>query len=169
MVCCSYICFTTELANPIMCYSNWNIIPRASKSSWIWYDFCQNLMIKILQKNNVVISLTLRFLEDFKIFLIMKMIQKIVRFWKFFRSCQRKVFSASSSIFIKIREFLLWSLDDYFLALILDMTSEQKRSSHVQTALTSKPFGIKIPDTTQMKDLLKSFLTITNFNEFLLD
>ena len=56
-----------------------------------------------------------------------------------------------------------------FLALILAMMSEQKRSSHVQTALDSKPFELKIPDTTQMKDLLKSFLTITDFNKFFLN
>ena len=49
------------------------------------------------------------------------------------------------------------------------MTLEQKWSSHVQTAVASKPFELKIPDTTQMKDLLKSFLTITNSNKFLLD
>ena len=49
------------------------------------------------------------------------------------------------------------------LSLILDMTFEQKWSSHVQTAVASKPFELKIPDTTQMKDLSKSFLTITNF------
>ena len=46
--------------------------------------------------------------------------------------------------------------------------SEQKKSSHVQTALVPKPFELKIPDTTQMKDLLKSFLTVTDFNKFLL-
>ena len=39
------------------------------------------------------------------------------------------------------------------------MMSEQKRSSHVQTALVSKPLKLKIPDTAQMKDLLKSFQT----------
>ena len=44
------------------------------------------------------------------------------------------------------------------------MMSEQKRSSYVQTALVSKPFELKIPDTAQMKDLLKSFQTITDFN-----
>ena len=114
-------------------------------------------------------SVILRLLENFEIFLMMKMIEKVDRFLKFFRSCQRKVFSASNSIFIKIREFLLWFYDDFFLALILAMMSEQKRSSHVQTALDSKPFELKIPDTTQMKDLLKSFLTITDFNKFLLD
>ena len=53
-----------------------------------------------------------------------------------------------------------------FLALILAMMSEQKKSSHVQTALVSKPFEAKIPDTAQMKDLLKSFPNITNFNQF---
>ena len=47
--------------------------------------------------------------------------------------------------------------------------SEQKKSSHVQTALVPKPFEIKITDTTQMKDLLKSFLTVTDFNKLLLD
>ena len=52
----------------------------------------------------------------------------------------------------------------FFLALILAMMSEQKRSSHVQTALVSKPLELKIPDTAQMKDLLKSFQTITDFN-----
>ena len=56
-----------------------------------------------------------------------------------------------------------------FLALILAKMSEQKKSSHVQTALVPKPFELKIPDTTQMKDLLKSFLTVTDFNQFLLD
>ena len=76
---------------------------------------------------------------------------------------------ASSSIFIKIREFLLWFFDDYFLALNLAMMPEQKESSHVQTALAPKPFELKISDTTQMKDLLKSFLTITDFNKFFLD
>ena len=44
------------------------------------------------------------------------------------------------------------------------MTLEQKWSSHVQTAVASKPFELKIPDTAQMKDLLKSFQTITDFN-----
>ena len=89
MVCCYCIYFTTELIKPLLCCSSLNIILRASKPSWIWYDFCQNLIIKILQKNHVVISLTLRFLEDFKIFLIMKMIEKIVRYLKFLVACTR--------------------------------------------------------------------------------
>ena len=42
------------------------------------------------------------------------------------------------------------------------MMSEQKKSSHIQTALVSKPFELKIPDMAQMKDLLKSFQTTTN-------
>ena len=62
----------------------------------------------------------------------------------------------------------LWFYDDFFLALILAMMSEQKRSSHVQTALDSEPFELKISDMTQMKDLLKSFLTITNFDKLVL-
>ena len=49
------------------------------------------------------------------------------------------------------------------------MMPEQKESSHVQTALAPKPFELKISDTTQMKDLLKIFLSITDFNKFLLD
>ena len=47
--------------------------------------------------------------------------------------------------------------------------ASQKRSSHVQITLTSKPFDLKFPDTTQMKDLSKSFLTITDFNKFFLN
>ena len=42
-------------------------------------------------------------------------------------------------------------------------------SSSLWRALVSKPFEVKIPDTAQMKDLLKSFQTITDFNQFLLD
>ena len=53
-----------------------------------------------------------------------------------------------------------------FFSLILDMTLEQKWSSHVQIALASKPFELKFLDTTQIKDLSKSFLTITDFNKF---
>ena len=56
----------------------------------------------------------------------------------------------------------------FFLALILAMMSVQKRSSHVQTALVSKPFEIKIPETAQMKDFLKVFLNDIDFDRFLL-
>ena len=76
VVCCSCIHFTTKLAKPILCYSNFNIIPL--KPAWIWYDFCQILMIKIIQKNHAVISLKLRFLKNFEIFLMMKIIENIV-------------------------------------------------------------------------------------------
>ena len=57
----------------------------------------------------------------------------------------------------------------FLSSLILAMISELRRSSYVQTALVSKPFDLKIPDMTQMKDLLKSFLTITDFDRFILD
>ena len=164
MVYCSYIYFTTESAKPILRYSNWNIIPRASKPSWIWYDFCQNMITKILEKNHVVMSVILRLLENFEILLMIKMIEKIVRFGKFFRSCQMKVCTTTMSNFIKIREVLPWFLDIYFWALIPDMRSQQKRGSDVQVALTFKRFEPEFPDTTQMKDLSKSFLNITNFN-----
>lgn len=84
------------------------------------------------------ISLTFRLLKNFSIFLMIEMI--VDRFLKVFRKCQRNVFTASNSIFIKIRESLLWFYDDFFLAHILAMMSEQKRSSHVQTAQDFKPF-----------------------------
>ena len=104
------------------------------------------------------------FIEKFKIFLIMKRIEKIVRYGKFFRSCQMKVCTTTMSNFIKIREVLLWFLDIYFWALIPDMRSQQKRGSDVQVALTFKWFEPEFPDTTQIKDLSKSFLNIINFN-----
>ena len=40
-------------------------------------------MTKILEKNHVVISVILILLENFEIFLMMKMIEKVVRFGKF--------------------------------------------------------------------------------------
>ena len=52
------------------------------------------------------------------------------------------------------------------IALILVMSSQEKRSGHVQTVLGPKPFELKIPDTSQIKNLLKSFLTITDFGRF---
>ena len=108
ILCFSCVYFTTVFTKRFLWWANLKIFPRASKPSWIWYDFCQNLMIKVLKENHVDISLILSFLENFQIFLMMKMIEKIVRFWKFLRSSQAKVFIASSSIFIKIREVLLW-------------------------------------------------------------
>ena len=39
-------------------------------------------------------------------------------------------------------------------------------SSLVQITLASKPFELGIPDTTQIKDLFKSFPDITNFKFF---
>ena len=108
VICCTCIYFTPVSAKPIWCYSNLKIIPSASKLSWIWYEFCQNLIIEKIKENHVDISLILVLLEKFSIFLMMKMIEKIVRLWKFFRSSQGKVFIATSSIFIKIRQVLLW-------------------------------------------------------------
>ena len=93
----------------------------------------------------------------------MKRIEKIVRFGKFFRSCQMKVCTTTMSNFIKIREVLLWFLDIYSWALIFYMSSEQKRGSPVQVALTFERFEPELSDTAQMKDLSKSFLNITNF------
>ena len=41
-------------------------------------------------------------------------------------------------------------------------------SSCFQIVVTSKPFEIEFPDTTQMKNLSKSFLIITNFSVVIL-
>ena len=41
-------------------------------------------------------------------------------------------------------------------------------SSLIQITVASKPFELGIPDTTQMKDLSKSFPGIANFNPFFL-
>ena len=51
----------------------------------------------------------------------------------------------------------------------MESRAVQKRSSHVQITLTSKPFELEFPDTTQMKDLSKSFLSITDFISFFLN
>ena len=42
--------------------------------------------------------------------------------------------------------------------------TEQKTSSCIRIAVTSKPFELEFSDTTQMSDLSKRFLDITNFN-----
>ena len=41
-------------------------------------------------------------------------------------------------------------------------------SSRIQIAVTSKPFQLEFPETTQMRDLSKSFLNIINFNKLFL-
>ena len=164
ILCFSCVYFTTVFMKRFLWWANLKIFPRASKPSWIWYDSFQIFIFKMLWKEARCYLIISVFIKNFKIFLIMKRIEKIVRFGKFFRSCQMKVCTTTMSNFIKIREVLLWFLDIYFWALIPDMRSQQKRGSDVQVALTFKRFEPEFPDTTQMKDLSKSFLNITNFN-----
>ena len=47
--------------------------------------------------------------------------------------------------------------------LSIEIRADQKMSSLFQITVASKPFKLKFPDTTQMKDLSKSFPNITNF------
>ena len=164
ILCFSCCYFTTVFTKRFLWWSNLEIFPRASKTSWIWYDSCQIFIFKMLWKEARCYLIISVFIENFKIFLVMKRIEKIVRFGKFFRSCQMKVCTTIISNFIKIWQVLLWFLDNYFWALIPDMRSQQKRGSDVQVALTFKRFEPEFPDMTQMKDFLKSFLKITDFN-----